>query len=117
MPASDTRTARAVLDDHLTKAKQGSIEDDLKENYDEDLVLLGNYGVHRGHEGARYLADLLMEQLPDAQFSYDTIQTEGEFGFLQWSAEASNGTRVDDGADSFVIRDGKIVAQTIYYTC
>jgi hypothetical protein len=111
------RNARNVLDDHLEKARNGDIDEDLIRNYAEDVVFLGNYGVHYGHEGARYLADLLMRQLPEATFSYDLIQADGEFGFLKWSAEAANGRQVEDGADSFVIRDGKIVAQSIYYTC
>lgn len=40
---------------------------------------------------------------------------QGEVGFLEWTAEADGG-RVDDGADSYVIRNGRIVAQTIHYT-
>lgn len=111
-----TRTARAVLKDHLTKAKRGSVEDDLAENYAESAVFLTNYGVHRGHDGARGLAALLQRQLPDAQFTYKNVQLEGEVGFLEWTATASNGSTVEDGADSFVIRGGKIVAQTIHYT-
>jgi len=40
---------------------------------------------------------------------------EGELGFLEWSARGS-GAEVEDGADSYLIRDGRIVAQTIHYT-
>ena len=35
--------------------------------------------------------------------------------FLEWAYEDST-TRVRDGADSYLIEDGKIVAQTIHYT-
>lgn len=111
------RPASEVLKDHLDKARQGKIEEDLQQNYSEEVVFLGNYGIHHGHHGARYLADLLIEQLPNAQFDYKIVQVEGEIGFLQWTAAASDGKHVEDGADSFVVRDGKIIAQTIYYTC
>ncbi len=40
---------------------------------------------------------------------------EGETGFLEWGGRGEH-TRIKDGADSYVIRDGKIVAQTIHYT-
>ncbi|MCW8195127.1 nuclear transport factor 2 family protein [Proteobacteria bacterium 005FR1] len=115
--SNQLRTAQEVLEDHLEKARQGEIEGDLRQNYAEEVVFLGNYGIHHGHRGARDLAQLLKKQLPDAEFEYCIVQVEGEFGFLQWTAEASNGAHVDNGADSFVIRGGKIIAQTIYYTC
>jgi hypothetical protein len=41
---------------------------------------------------------------------------EGEMGFLEWTGEAGNGARVEDGADSYLIRDGRIRAMTIHYT-
>jgi hypothetical protein len=40
---------------------------------------------------------------------------EGRFAFLEWTSEAEQ-TRVRDGADSFVIEGGWIIAQTIHYT-
>ncbi|HEX7025746.1 MAG TPA: nuclear transport factor 2 family protein [Gammaproteobacteria bacterium] len=110
------RTAYNILRDHLEKARLGKIEDDLARNYAEDVVLLTGYGVHRGHEGARDLEQLLQRQLPDARFTYRTIEVEGDVGFLEWSATSSNGNYVNDGADSYVIRNGRIVAQTIHYT-
>jgi len=33
-----------------------------------------------------------------------------------WTGEADNGARIEDGADSFLIRDGRIHAMTIHYT-
>lgn len=80
------------------------------------MVLLTGYGVHKGHEGVRRLAKLLEEQLPGAHFQYRTVQVEEDIAFLEWSAQADNGASVEDGADSFVIRNGQIVAQTIHYT-
>jgi hypothetical protein len=44
------------------------------------------------------------------------VMAEGEMGFLEWTAEAENGARVTDGADSYLIRDGRIRAMTIHYT-
>jgi hypothetical protein len=39
----------------------------------------------------------------------------GELAFLKWTARCPR-AEVGDGADSFWIRDGRIVAQTIHYT-
>lgn len=109
------RTPRQVLEDHLEKSKQGTVDEDLKLNFSEDVVMLTTFGVYRGHEGMRYLAKLLWEQLPEMTFTYENFQVEGEVGFLEWTADSEH-TFVKDGADSYVVRDGLIVAQTIHYT-
>ncbi|MDX5347443.1 MAG: nuclear transport factor 2 family protein [Hymenobacteraceae bacterium] len=109
------RTAREVLEDHLELSKKGSVEEDLKRNYAEDVVMLTSFGTHKGYEGMKRLAQLLEEQVPDMTFDYKYFTVEGEVGFLLWSADSKN-TFIDDGADSYVVRNGRIVAQTIYYT-
>lgn len=109
------RSAVEVLDDHLSESQTGSIEDDLARNDAQDLVVLTGRGVYRGHDGLKELAQLLEQELPHATFEYRTRLIEGEMGFLEWTARAA-GAVVDDGADSYLIRDGRILAQTIHYT-
>ncbi len=58
---------------------------------------------------------MLAEELPDAPYVYTNRLVEGRIAFLEWQSEAPH-ARVRDGADSFVIEDGWIVAQTIHYT-
>jgi hypothetical protein len=109
------RTTREVFEDHLQLAKDGDLETDLARNYAEDVVVFMPEGIYRGHEGVRQLALRLVDELPSAQVEYTTLLSEGEVAFLEWRADA-RGAVVTDGADSFVVRDGKIVAQTIHYT-
>ncbi len=110
------RTAREVLDDHLQLANAWEFERDLARNFAEDIVLLTGYGIFRGLDGVRAKVQLLRDHLPGGRWTYHTIMAEGEMGFLEWSAEADNGARVEDGADSYLIRDGRIRAMTIHYT-
>jgi hypothetical protein len=117
------RTAREVLDDHLTIANRWGdapfeqvLADDLRRNVAEDIVILINRGTYRGHEGVRELALALAEELPEhAAFTYSYVAAEGQVGLLEWSY-ADSQVQVRDGVDSYVIQDGKIVAQTIHYT-
>lgn len=111
----DNRSPVEVLDNHLQMAKEDKLEEDLRRNYADDVVFLSQYGVHQGHEGAKYLYNQLSERLTDPTFEYENRLVEGEMGFLEWKAKARNAV-VEDGADSYLIRDGKIVAQTIHYT-
>lgn len=115
MHATQFRSTAEVLDDHLRESQVGSVEADLARNYAVDLIVLTGRGVFRGHDGLRQLAQLLREELPNASFEYRTRLVEGELGFLEWTARAE-GSVVDDGADSYLIREGRIVGQTIHYT-
>jgi hypothetical protein len=110
------RSAREVLYDHLRLAAEKDLETDLERNFSEGVVLLTGYGIFRGIEGVREKALLLERQLPGGRWNYRNVMAEGELGFLEWTAEADDGSSVHDGADSYLIRDGRIVAMTIHYT-
>lgn len=117
------RTTREVLDDHLNLANDWAdgafervLDDDLRRNVSEDIVVLINRGTFRGHEGVRQLAQMLAEELPEHRaFQYTYVAVDGRIGFLEWTYEDST-VRVRDGADSYLIEGGKVVAQTIHYT-
>lgn len=109
------RTVKEVFDDHLQQAREGTVEDDFARNYAEDVLLLTGCGIYRGREGLMALTDLLMKQVPNPRFEYRTRLFERDVAFLEWSARG-DGAEVHDGADSYVIRNGRIVAQTIHYT-
>ena len=109
------RSPHDVFESHLELAETFDIESDLDLNVADDVVVLTGFGVFEGHDGVRILGDLLRAQLPNARFRYTTKVVRGEVAFLEWTAEA-DGATVRDGADSFVIRNGRIVAQTIHYT-
>jgi hypothetical protein len=108
------RSPREVLDDHLRLRAEGDVETDLARNYAPDVVVLCSYGALRGLDAMRKSAADLKAQLPNARFDYTLHEVEGEYGYLLWSAE-SDTCRVPEGADSYVIRDGRIVMQSIYY--
>lgn len=110
------RSTREVLDDHLALAAKGDLETDLARNFADDVVLLTGYGIFRGIDGVRAKANLLAKQLPGGRWRYRTVMAEGDMGFLEWTGEGENGARLEDGADSFLIRNGRIQAMTIHYT-
>ncbi len=103
-----------VLDDHLQRRERGDIEGDLEHNYAQDVVLLCEHGVLKGRDAVRTSAKALADQLPDVRFRFPFKIVDGEHALLHWSAQSAN-ARVDLGADTFVIRDGRIVLQTISY--
>ncbi len=117
------RSAREVLDDHLDIANtwadvpaEDALEEDLRRNVAEDIVVLINRGTFHGHQGVRELARMLAEELPEHKaFDYTYVSAEGRVGLLEWSYQDAT-VQVHDGVDSYLIEDGKIVGQTIHYT-
>jgi SnoaL-like domain len=108
------RATIEVLEDHLERRERGDIEGDLEHNYAQDIVLLCEHGVLRGREAVRRSAKALADQLPDACFRFPFKAVDGEHALLQWNAQSAK-ARVDFGVDTFVIRNGRIVLQTVSY--
>jgi hypothetical protein len=109
------RSAAEVFEDHLRLAAENDLESDLARNVAHDIVVLTGRGVFRGHAGVRELARQLMEEVPSGEWRYGQRLVEGRIAFLEWTVDAGP-FRVPDGADSFLIENGKIQAQTIHYT-
>lgn len=109
------RTTEEVFEEHLHLAKTGEIELDIKRNYSADAVLLTNYGRFSGADGIREAAALLQKQLPNGTYDYKLKTYHKELCFLLWTG-LSDTAKVPDGADSFLIRNGEIQVQTIYYS-
>jgi hypothetical protein len=114
-PDSCTRSTREVLDDHLRLASRGDFDTDFSRNYHPNVSLLTSFGTYRGRDGLRELTDLLLRQAPDPRFEYHDLQADGQVCYLRWSGRGATGSALLDGADSYVVRDGRIVAQTIHY--
>jgi hypothetical protein len=92
------------------------LQEDIRRNHSKDIVVLINRGTFHGHEEYRQLAQMLGEELPEHRsFEYTYRAVEGRMAFLEWIYEDDN-VRVRDGADSYLIEKGKIVAQTVHYT-
>lgn len=110
-----TRNTETVFRDHLARADRGDIDNDIGLNFSSDCVLLTTYGRFEGHGGVRQAADLLARQIPHARYCYTQQTVHGEIAFLEWTADGGNAC-VRDGADSFLIQDGRIKVMTIHYT-
>jgi hypothetical protein len=109
------RDTKAVFDDHLDRADRRDLYGDIETNFAPDCVLLTSYGRFEGHVGVRAAADLLDRQVPEAAYEYTQRSVHEDIAFLEWRA-TGRGACVRDGADSFLVTDGRIRIMTIHYT-
>jgi hypothetical protein len=108
------RSTADVFADHLGLRAEAQLEEDLKRNYSEEVILLHQFGVQHGRAGVRESAHRLQDQLRGGRYEYVARRVEGEYALLLWRATSAS-ARIEHGVDSFVIRDGHIVMQTVHY--
>ena len=112
--AATTRTPQEVFQHHAEVLIGGDI-DGIVSDYSDDAVFITPNGTLRGKDGVREGFEQLLADLPSAEWAVPTQIFEGDVLFIEWSADAAS-TRVEDGIDTFVFRDGEIVVQTVRYT-
>jgi ketosteroid isomerase-like protein len=108
------RTPQEVFRHHAQALGAGDL-DEIVADYADDAVFISPDGVLRGKDGVRQGFTQLLADVPDAEWTLKTEIYEGDILFLEWAAEAA-ATRIEDGIDTFVFRDGEIRVQTVRYS-
>jgi ketosteroid isomerase-like protein len=109
-----TRTPEEIFQHHGQALGAGDL-DEIVADYSDDAVFISPAGVKRGKDGIREAFTALLADVPNAAWDLKTLIFDGDALFLEWAADA-DATRVDDGLDTFIFRDGQIRLQTVRYT-
>ena len=109
-----SRTPQEVFQHHAEVLIAGDLEG-IVSDYADDAVFITPAGVLRGKDGVREGFTKLLQDVPNAEWEVPTQFFEGDVLFIEWKATAAN-SRVEDGVDTFVFRDGEIAVQTVRYT-
>jgi ketosteroid isomerase-like protein len=109
-----TRTPEEIFTHHA-QALGAEDLDEIVADYADDAVFITPAGVRRGKDGVRAAFTQLLGDVPAAAWELKTQIYEGDVLFLEWAA-TSAATRVEDGIDTFIFRDGLIRLQTVRYT-
>jgi ketosteroid isomerase-like protein len=109
-----TRTPQEVFAHHAEALGAGDL-DGIVTDYADDAVFITPDGVKRGKDGILEAFTKLLADVPNADWALPTQIYEGDVLFLEWTA-VSAATKVEDGIDTFIFRDGLIRLQTVRYT-
>ncbi|GAA2154783.1 nuclear transport factor 2 family protein [Kitasatospora kazusensis] len=109
-----SRTPEEIFAHHVQALGAGDL-DEIVADYSDDAVFISPDGTKHGKSGIREAFTKLLADVPSADWSLKTQIYAGDGMLLEWSAEAAR-TKVDDGIDTLIFRDGQIRLQTVRYT-
>ena len=84
-------------------------------DYCDDAFFMTPAEVERGKAGIRHAFTKLLSDIPQAKWNLKTQLFENDILLLEWTADSAK-TKIDDGIDTFVFKDGFIRAHTVRYT-
>jgi ketosteroid isomerase-like protein len=105
-------STKDVLSNHLKCFGEGDLKGILSD-YAPGAVLFTSNGPLRGVDEIRPLFQAMIAEFgkPGARFSMKQQLVEGDYAYILWAAETADNV-YELGTDTFVVRDGKIVAQS-----
>ena len=111
-PAAASMT-ETVLGKHLTAFGSGNV-DAIMANYAEDAVIMVPGSTIRGHAGIRPMFEGLVAEFGQPGVTFEMLNQgiDGDVALIVWKAETGKAV-YELGTDTFIIRDGKIVQQTV----
>ena len=105
-------STKDVLDHHLKCFDERDLKGILSD-YAPGAVLFTPDGPLRGADAIRSFFQGLLAEFgkPGATFSLKRQFVEGDVAYILWTAETADNV-YEVGTDTFLVRDGKIVAQS-----
>lgn len=105
-------STKDVVDHHLKSFGERDLTGILSD-YAPDAVLFTSDGPLRGVDAMRPLFQAMVREFgePGARFDMKRQFVDGDFAYILWTAETADNL-YEVGTDTFVVRDGKIVAQS-----
>ena len=101
-----------VIEHHLKCFAEGDLKGILSD-YTPSSVLFTPEGALRGIDAIRPLFQAMIAEFgkPGSAFSMKQQFVEGEHAYIVWTAETADNV-YEFATDTFVVRDGKILAQS-----
>ena len=105
-------STKDVLEHHVKSFGEGNLKGILSD-YAPGAVLFTPEGPLRGIDAIRPLFQAMLAEFgkPGSVFSMKQQFIEGDYAYILWTAETADNV-YEMATDTFVVRDGKIVAQS-----
>jgi ketosteroid isomerase-like protein len=106
------RSTEAVIANHLERFGARDLEGILAD-YAVDAVLFTPGGPLKGLDAIHDLFQRMLAEFekPGASFNLQHLSTDGDHGFILWTAETADQV-YEVGTDTFFVKDGRIAVQS-----
>ena len=106
------KSTKDIIDHHLKAFAERDL-DGVLSDYAPGVVFFTQHGPLRGPDAIRPLFQGLIAEFgkPGATFSMTKQLIDGDHAYILWTAETADNV-YELGTDTFVVRDGRIVAQS-----
>ena len=106
-------TTEEVLNHHLSAIGDADLEEILTDYTEESALILGK-DVIRGIDSIRPLFKRFVTEVvpPGSHFEISSKEIQGDVAYIVWNAESEK-FKISLGTDTFIIREGKILIQTV----
>ena len=105
-------STKDIIDHHLKAFGQRDLKGVLSD-YAPSAIFFTPNGPLQGPDAIRPLFQAMIAEFgkPGATFTMKEQHVEGEYAYILWTAETADNV-YELGTDTFVVRNGKIVAQS-----
>lgn len=105
-------STRNVLDNHLKCFSARDLAGILSD-YAPDATFFTPQGALKGADAIKPFFEKMLAEFarPGAAFAMKQVSVEGDYAYIRWSAQTADNV-YELGTDTFVVRDGKIIAQS-----
>lgn len=105
-------STKQILENHLGRFMAGDLAGVLSD-YAPDAIFFTPEGTLKGAEAIRPMFRALIDEFakPGSSFNLRQMSVEGEHAYILWSAETADHV-YELATDTFVVRGGRIVAQS-----
>ena len=102
---------RQVVEHHLNAGNSRNL-DEIMLDYADDAILIAPDGVNKGKPAIQAAFQQLFTQDPYPVITLTREVYEGDVGYIVWTMNTGQPGALQ-GSDTFIIREGKIVVQTV----
>jgi ketosteroid isomerase-like protein len=105
-------STKDVLDHHMKCFGEGNLEGILAD-YSPNVVLFMPTGPLKGIPAIKPVFQAMFSEFgkPGMTFAIQQLSIEGDYAYILWAGETVD-NRYEAATDTFVVREGKIVAQS-----
>ena len=106
------KSTKDIIDKHVRCFREGNL-DGILDDFSPDAIISTPSGLLKGRPEIQTLFHKLLTEFrkPGSSETVHTAIFEGDYAYLIWSGETAD-NHYEFATDTFVVRDGKIVAQS-----